>query len=311
MRLLALGDIHGCYRALTTLEEFVGFSDDDLIITLGDYVDRGPQSKEVIEWVIDRTDRGQVIPLIGNHEIMMLGAMQGQFPMQHWLQFGGDQVIESYTPPGEEPHPEQIPISHLQFLDRRLLPYYETETEIFVHATVDARRPLDLQSEHSLFWERFETMEPHGSGKRVICGHSAQETGIPMDLGFAVCIDTWVYGDGWLTCFDVETGHYWQANQQGMTREYRIASMLRQGETLEPPDPPKLWRPSRRRERNRDEQQSEQARESQNPESGPSQETEATEEVHVRQPSQEPPRQQPPPPRKRDDLDDIDWLESN
>ena len=72
-------------------------------------------------------------------------------------------------------------------------------------------------------WERFDWINPHRSGKTIICGHTAQHSGEPADVGYAVCIDTWVYGDGWLTCLDVGTGEYWQANQDGETRQDQLA----------------------------------------------------------------------------------------
>jgi serine/threonine protein phosphatase 1 len=56
----------------------------------------------------------------------------------------------------------------------------------------------------------------------MVCGHTAQKSGLPRDHGHAVCIDTWVYGKGWLTCLDVATGEFWQANQRGQTRAGRL-----------------------------------------------------------------------------------------
>lgn len=224
MRLYAVGDIHGCYRALTTLAESVPIQASDLIITLGDYVDRGPDSKQVVEWVMTRAQRGECIPLRGNHEIMMLGALKGELPMRQWLQFGGQEVIESYARDGGRGVIEDIPIEHLRFLDRGLLPYYETESHIFVHATLAPHLPLARQPDHSLYWERFDNMAPHMSGKTVICGHTAQKSGVPLNVGYAICIDTWVYGDGWITCLDVESGQYWQANQAGQTRSDWLAN---------------------------------------------------------------------------------------
>lgn len=74
MRHLAVGDIHGCFRALTTLAAAVPFGPDDLVITLGDYVNRGPDSCSVLDWLIAYGRRAQLIALRGNHEIMMLEA---------------------------------------------------------------------------------------------------------------------------------------------------------------------------------------------------------------------------------------------
>lgn len=229
MRLLAVGDIHGCFKALKALEEFVGFSDDDLVVTLGDYVDRGPNSREVMDWVIARVDRRLCAPLRGNHEIMMLEALSGRMPLLNWLQYGGDTAMDSYTehPPGR---PEDVSVPHLQFLSHELLPWFETPEHIFVHASLDSRLPLAQQHEGNLYWERFDFIAPHISGKQIICGHTSQKSGVPFDKGFAVCIDTWCYGGGWLTCLDVHTGQYWQANEQGQTRSDWLPSALRAAE---------------------------------------------------------------------------------
>jgi serine/threonine protein phosphatase 1 len=71
-----------------------------------------------------------------------------------------------------------------------------------------------------LYWQKLipRWSAPHCSGKVMVCGHTAQKTGAPLDLGHAVCIDTYVYGSGWLTCLDVQTGELWQARQTGETR---------------------------------------------------------------------------------------------
>jgi serine/threonine protein phosphatase 1 len=218
-RLFSIGDIHGCETALQRLLEIVPLSGDDQIVTLGDYVDRGPRSRQVIDWLIAQTERGGVIPLRGNHEVMMLEALRGEIPLPQWLQFGGDTTLNSYAPAGQAACLEDLPLSHLRFLEQRLLPYYETDTHIFVHACVSPKLPMNRQSNDVLFWHRFEEMtRPHQSGKIVICGHTAQKAGLPVSHGFAICLDTWVYGQGWLTCLEVATGQYWQANQAGETR---------------------------------------------------------------------------------------------
>lgn len=218
MRELAIGDIHGCLHALETLADYVGIRSNDQLIMLGDYVDRGPDSKGVVDWVIERTLEGRCIPLTGNHEIMMLEALAGRVPLEHWLSCGGRETLRSYAYRGRSPHPSDIPESHRWFLARELRPWYETASHIFAHASVEPSLPMPEQPEHVLYWERCDGMSPHISGKQVIVGHSAQRSGLPLNGGHFVCIDTWVYGDGWLTCLDVATGQYWQANQRGKTR---------------------------------------------------------------------------------------------
>ena len=77
MRTLAVGDIHGCFRSLTTLAAFVPFRPDDTLVVLGDCVDRGPNSNAVIDWLIAHGKRGNLVALRGNHELMMLDARDG------------------------------------------------------------------------------------------------------------------------------------------------------------------------------------------------------------------------------------------
>ncbi len=223
-RILAIGDIHGCDTALRTLIEYVPIGADDLVVTLGDYVDRGPGTREVVQWLIQRFETGALIPLRGNHEVMMLAAMDGTLSLRSWLRFGGDKVFESYSG-GASGSFRDIPAEHIRFVREQLLPYYETSTHIFVHAAADSALPMRAQSEDVLFWERFDAIQQHDSGKTIVCGHTSQRTGLPNDRGHAVCIDTWVYGDGWLTCLDVITGQFWQANQQGRTRKGLLSDL--------------------------------------------------------------------------------------
>lgn len=217
-RLLAIGDIHGCLTALETLVEFVQLSDDDLLITLGDYVDRGPNTREVLDWLIKRHKRGHLIPLFGNHEIMMLQARDDDMALRTWLEVGGAEVLVSYgLRRGDQL--DDVPEAHWQFMEYETRPYYETDTHFFVHANALSNRPLAEQPDEILFWKRFDYPPPHQNGKIMVCGHTAQRSGLPLDIGHAVCIDTRVYDRGWLTCLEPKTGNYWQANQSGETRQ--------------------------------------------------------------------------------------------
>ncbi|OYP35143.1 metallophosphoesterase family protein [Rhodopirellula sp. MGV] len=214
MRTLAIGDIHGCYRSLDTLASFVGLEKDDRIVTLGDYVDRGPDSRRVLQWLIDRVDSGQLIPLRGNHEVMMVEALQSERHLEEWLACGGDAVLSSY----EAERLTDIPTEHWHFLTRSLRSHFITETHFFVHANACAEIPIDQQPDEILYWESFRDPPPHESGLTMVCGHTAQRGGIPLSIGHAICIDTWACGEGWLTCLDVQTGNCWQANESGSTR---------------------------------------------------------------------------------------------
>ena len=218
-RTLAIGDIHGCLTVLQTLLEFVEVTDDDFLITLGDYVDRGPDSAGVLDWVVERTEMGQLAPLLGNHEIMMRQAFNGGPELDAWLSVGGKDAVASYQRRGLSGDLIDIPESHRKLLFLDGLNYFETETHFFVHANALSDCDLADQPEFMLFWERWQGMRRHKSGKIMVCGHSALRDGWPAHDPNSVCIDTRVYGDtGWLTCLDIRTNEFWQANHKGETR---------------------------------------------------------------------------------------------
>lgn len=221
MRYLAVGDIHGCFTALTTLAALVPFGDDDVVIALGDYVNRGPDSCAVLDWLIARKRRGNLVALRGNHEVMMLQAREGEEAFKRWIEYGGDSTLASYSPFGDPGRLVDVPDSHWEFLDETRA-YFDTETHFFVHANVYPDYPLEEQPDFMLYWEGFDDPPPHESGKVMVCGHTSQKSGLPRNLGHAVCIDTWACGEGWLTCLDVGSGRYWQANQRGETRSNRL-----------------------------------------------------------------------------------------
>jgi len=216
-RHLAIGDIHGCITALSTLVEFVAPDSDDTIVTLGDYVDRGPDSAAVVQFVLDLHKSRNVISLRGNHEIMMLDSRDKKSWFQPWIGYGGEATLQSYGGSFEG-----VPDEHFDFLQNGLVSHYECASHFFVHAFAEAEIELDKQTDATLYWRKYKNPRPHCSGKIMVCGHTAQRNGLPLNDGHSVCIDTWAHGDGWLTCFDVDSGTIWQANEQGETRSSKI-----------------------------------------------------------------------------------------
>lgn len=221
-RTLAIGDIHGCLAALETLMNLVRTKADDLLITLGDYVDRGPHSRQVLDWLIDRDRGGRLVALRGNHDLMMSEARFDNQARNGWISVGGVQTLQSYGDEGIIGTLDDVPDRHFTFIDQTCRRYFETPTHVFVHATLEPSTPLADQEDSCIYWEKFRNPQPHCSGKIMVCGHTAQKTGVPLNVGHAVCIDTWVYGTGWLTCLDVDSGEYWQAKQSGETRTGRL-----------------------------------------------------------------------------------------
>jgi serine/threonine protein phosphatase 1 len=216
-RVLAIGDIHGCLTALTTLAAFVPFRPEDVLITLGDYINRGPDSCAVLDWLIHYARQGKLVALRGNHEVMMLQAREDEAALAQWRECGGDATLASYSPFGDAGRLVDVPDAHWEFLESTR-GWYETESHFFVHANAYPDCPLAEQPDFMLYWESFDDPPPHESGKVMVCGHTPQKAGKPRSIGHAVCIDTWACGRGWLTCLDIATGRYWQANQGGQTR---------------------------------------------------------------------------------------------
>jgi serine/threonine protein phosphatase 1 len=225
-RHLAIGDVHGCITALTSLIDFVELRPDDTIITLGDYVDRGPDSRAVLDFVINLGKTHHLLPLRGNHEIMMLDSREKKSWFHAWVQYGGDATLLSYaSTAGTTGSFADVPASHIDFLENELLPYYECKTHFFVHANADADKALDEQTEPTLYWRKYDDPQPHCSGKIMVCGHTAQRSGKPRSNEHSICIDTWAHGGGWLSCLDVKSGTVWQANESGDRRTLAIAEI--------------------------------------------------------------------------------------
>lgn len=213
-RLLAIGDIHGCDTALNLLLDALNIEADDTVVVLGDAVDRGPGTKQVVDRLLKLRERCQMVFIKGNHEEMFLDAHAGGEWFSTWLMHGGQEAISSY-----EGDLQNVPEEHLEFLASGLK-YWQTDREIFVHANLQAGVPLEQQSGQWLRWTRLTAMEPPWpTGQRVICGHTPQMTGDPLVFPGWVGIDTMAYApQGWLTCLDVMTDVIYQTNQAGQMR---------------------------------------------------------------------------------------------
>ncbi len=204
-RLLAVGDIHGCLEQLSALMIQVAPALADQVIFLGDYVDRGPDSAGVIDYLIKF---GETFPatvfLRGNHEQMFRDYLDGHDPSVFLIN-GGRMTLNSYKNNGQWP----IPPSHRIFLET-LLDYYETQDYIFVHAGLRPGIPLAVQESSDLLWIRRDFIaSDYDWGKTVVYGHTPLEE--PFFTETRVGLDTGcVYGRR-LTCCDVRSKQVWQA----------------------------------------------------------------------------------------------------
>lgn len=215
-RTIAIGDIHGCARALEALLAAIAPKADDTLVILGDYIDRGSDSRGVIARLLDLGHRCRVKPLMGNHEKLLLDVRAGLVPLHWTTSIGGTATLKSY---GAGSDVGQIPSDHVRFMETSR-DFVETATHIFLHANYDPELPIPEQPFDTMRWESLHERVPgpHRSGKSVVVGHTAQRDGEILDLGHIKCIDTYCFGGGWLTALDVETSEVWQARKDGTLR---------------------------------------------------------------------------------------------
>lgn len=213
-RLIAIGDIHGYNKPLQTLLEAIDPTPEDVIVTLGDYVDRGPDSKGVTNTLIELGQATQLVALLGNHEEMMLNVVHGSEPHHAWLRYGGIETLESYDFDGGL---DFLPPEHLAFYEG-LGDYFEHGAFFFTHAAYDPNLELDEQAPELLRWHslRAGVPDPHVSGRVAVVGHTAHPEGEVVDLGHLICLDTNCYGGGFLTAMELPSKRVWQSTPDGV-----------------------------------------------------------------------------------------------
>ncbi len=212
-RCIAIGDIHGCSLALARLLSAIEPQPDDTIITLGDYINRGIDSKGVLDQLIDLASKCRLVPLLGNHEEMLLGAREGRSDLDFFLACGGIATLQSY---GSGERLADIPREHFAFVERCPLFHIEPR-HFFVHGNYRPETMLTEQDRHTLLWLSLRDYipGPHCTNRTAIVGHTPQLSGSILDLGYLKCIDTGCAYGGWLTALDVESGQIWQVNEAG------------------------------------------------------------------------------------------------
>lgn len=214
-RIYAVGDVHGCLDRLVTLHELIA---QDLaerpamrttLIHLGDYIDRGSDSAQVIDWLINGppVPADQFVSLMGNHEQMMLAAVAGadQEAPSHWLSNGGADTLLSWGIPRATPSGEwagRIPRQHLLFV-RDLQIHHRIGPYFFVHAGIRPGVALDLQTRHDMLWIREPFLSSHlDHGAVIVHGHTPKRE--PIVQPNRIAIDTGAVVGGALTCVVLE-----------------------------------------------------------------------------------------------------------
>mgnify|MGYP001814728860 FL=1 len=198
-KIFAIGDIHGCYDRLKTLMGKIPIDCScDTLVFIGDYIDRGSHSVEVVDYLIHLKNRlPDVIFLKGNHEDMLDKFLNGDDRFTYLLN-GGQQTLDSYLTKPVQSQFFSIPPDHMEFF-KSLRLFYETEEFIFVHAGLRPRVPLGSQNTEDLLWIRDKFISTkYDFGKRVIFGHTPLKK--PLVEPNKIGIDTGaVYGNA-LTC---------------------------------------------------------------------------------------------------------------
>ena len=214
MRVLAIGDIHGCFQALVALADAARITPDDLIVMLGGYWRPRPELYAPRP-AIANSKTNTLVALRGNHELMMLRAQADPSQMKEWLANGGDATLASYSPLGDAGTLRDVPDGHWDFLEKGCRDWYETQTHSSFTRTPTQTWPWTSSRSSCSSGSNSTTPRRINPEKSWCVGIRLRNQGVPKSLGHAVCIDTWACGQGWLTCLDVATGQYWQANQRG------------------------------------------------------------------------------------------------
>ncbi|MDO4630045.1 MAG: metallophosphoesterase family protein [Planctomycetia bacterium] len=236
-KLWVIGDIHGFSLALDRILEQMKIEKEDTVVTLGDYIDRGPDARGVLERLLRLKKECHLVTLRGNHEDMLLTLLKReldgtlrpsfwknfmskkpQLEMADWLDLGGRQTLASYGM--LTTRISQILPTHIEFMKEMPL-FYETEKFIFTHAAYIPELEMADQPTKSLLYHRLRVSIPekHISGKTFYVGHSAQHDGKILDRGHIICIDTYLYGGGWLTARELMSGETIQVDAAGRRRK--------------------------------------------------------------------------------------------
>ena len=206
-----IGDIHGCVAELSRLVEGLPLAQGDRVVFLGDYIDRGPDSRAVVAYLLSLQQEYsgmEFVFLKGNHEDMLLSylGLSGQHG-DMFLANGGKATLASYGIETDKVTGgnalSMIPESHLSFF-QTLNHYHIMDSFLCVHAGIQPEKPLAEQTDEELFWIRNAFIyRSHTLPYTVLFGHTPQST-VFYDLPFKVGLDTGLVYGNMLTCLEVD-----------------------------------------------------------------------------------------------------------
>ena len=222
MNIFAIGDIHGCLNQLISIHDQI-FNyknykkEEDLLIYIGDYIDRGPKSKQVIDEILQLKNKEiKAVFLMGNHEEMMIDFLFNKINnLENWLINGADQTFKSYDievvefiKDGFEDHIidklrkaliEKLGNEHLDFFNNLQLTFSVAQY-LFVHAGIDPKKNLTDQSKQDYLWARLDDFfhKDFKAEKIIVHGHTPEKN--VVNFPYRINIDTGCYLSGKLSC---------------------------------------------------------------------------------------------------------------
>ena len=236
-RILAIGDMHGHFTRLLSLIHKVNFDpEQDLLILLGDYIDRGDENVRCLRWAMEMSEKKNVIALRGNHEQMMLyyyllgqkeagiwlpnGGKKTKLEMEHWIKREPDALQKALSFINERP------LYHILFANGK--------EYIFCHAGLKPGIPLENQQEEDLLWIREEFYEDYEGTTEIIVGHfnisnsylihERPDEYYPLFLkNHITIIDTGSFlPKGRISCIDILSGNIWQSDPDSSAVEWNF-----------------------------------------------------------------------------------------
>jgi len=201
-KIFAIGDIHGCYDKLIAMMDKINIDPGrDELIFLGDYIDRGPESFDVVEYLITLPQRfPKIVFLKGNHEAMLESYLLGSNRLTY-LMNGGRKTLDNYLKKSGDSGSSIIPQTHMDFYNSLKL-FYQTDDFIFVHAGLRKKIPIEKQSPDDLLWIRNSFINSdYDFKKRIVFGHTPFKK--PMVQKNKIGIDTGAAFGNTLTCVEL------------------------------------------------------------------------------------------------------------
>ena len=212
-RIFAIGDIHGCFNSLKELvENVIQLKKSDKLILLGDYIDRGEKSKEVVDYIIELQKKEfDIVPLMGNHETLLLDTFENKKNISKWIHNGGNETLKSFGITSIK----NIDSKYLKFF-KELKYYYSLNDFLFVHAGFNDNMINPFTDFYSMLWKCKESYNnPLLTDKTIVHGHNPVSVSrcndriqcklsvINIDTG---CVYKDNEGFGRLTAFECNTG---------------------------------------------------------------------------------------------------------